>query len=261
MQKLGGQVANTLRPRRSEHDGHPLAVRHRDDGTHVLLKPHVEHPVRLVEHEVRRAVQHTRALVHQIEQPARRRHQHLHARAERAALRAFGDAAVDAHARQPHVRPRVAAHRVRLHRQLSRGREHKHARLAARTVRRRRGAVHHRGEEEGERLAGARLRHADDVAARHDHRPARRLDRRGLVEGGAGAQHRRRESRVGEGSDGAEGGGAHARHLDAVLLAELGRRGGRHHQHRRGRQPGGRRIGAFRLLRRRRRLLAAFPLR
>ncbi|MGC4106954.1 MAG: hypothetical protein QM753_11490 [Thermomicrobiales bacterium] len=58
----------------------------RDDAGDVAGKPHVEHAVGLVEHQHLDLREVAMSLAHQIQQPARRGHQHIHPAAQRRHL-------------------------------------------------------------------------------------------------------------------------------------------------------------------------------
>ena len=127
----------------------------------VGQEPHVEHPVRLVEHEHLELVELRVRMAEVIEQPARRRDQDVDAAAEGVLLRAEPDAAEHRGARDGRVRGELAQVLLDLRRELARGREHERARDAARLPH---DAVHDR-QKKGGRLAASRHRAREHIAA------------------------------------------------------------------------------------------------
>ena len=164
----------------------------------------VEHPVDLVQHHHLDPVEPDGAMVHVIDQPARRRHQDVDAAGHDPLLAAHVDAAEDDGGGQPHVAAVGLEALLDLARQLARRRQDQDP--AA--VRRRRPAVG--GEAVQDRqcerrgLAGAGLGDAQDVAAVHDVGDRLGLDRRrrGVVFGREGIEQRGCEAKIGELSQG-----------------------------------------------------------
>jgi hypothetical protein len=165
-----GQPGDLLRHGGREEQSLAFAAQHGDDALDVMDEAHVEHAVGFVQHQDFHLVERHGALVDQIEQTARRCHQHFDAVGERAHL------AVDRHAangerdrERPHV-PSIGAEAVRnLARQFAGRRQHQDAagllfRPQALGI-----EVIQDRQREGRGLARAGLRDADDVAAlQHD---------------------------------------------------------------------------------------------
>ena len=112
-----------------------------DDAAHVGPEAHVHHAVGFVEHEQLDAAQVGVLLPHVIHQPARRGDDDVDAGLERALLHAHLDAAVDRRARDGGVVGEAVDFVLDLHRELARRREHQHAALARRPLRRSAGDV------------------------------------------------------------------------------------------------------------------------
>ena len=115
------------------------------------------------------------ALVHQVDQPPRRRDHDVHAPLERPLLRRVGHAAGDQRDRLTRTPGQRRQHLGDLHGQLAGGREHQTAGRATPAQVTVGQAGQHR-EPEGEGLAGPGLRPAEDVLAAHRRRDGGRLD-------------------------------------------------------------------------------------
>ena len=101
------------------------------DAPDVADEAHVEHAVRLVQHQDLDAAQVHCLLLHVVEQPTRRGNQNLDPALERSHLRLYSDAAVDYRGRRGQVRT-VGAHALlHLRSELAGGGEDQHARRAA----------------------------------------------------------------------------------------------------------------------------------
>jgi hypothetical protein len=170
-----------------------------DDAIDLRREAHVEHAVRLVEHQHLEIVEHDVASLEMVEQPAGRRDDDVDAVAQRLLLRLVGHAAEDRDHVELRVPAVVAEARLDLHAQLARRGEHEDAGAARAAVE----AVHQR-QREGGRLAGARLREPHHVAPPQHERDRLRLDRgRALVPGlGDRAEDGLRETQLGEGGEG-----------------------------------------------------------
>jgi hypothetical protein len=145
------------------------------DAPHVREEAHVQHPIRLVEHEELDPVEPCVAPVNVIQQPSRCGDDHIHAILQRVHLLLVAHAAVDdgdAEIREARV---VAESRLHLRRQLASRLQHEHART--RLVRAELGED---GQCERRRLARARLRAPDDIGAREHERDGAELDGRGI---------------------------------------------------------------------------------
>jgi hypothetical protein len=99
---------------------------------HVGQEAHVEHAVGLVEHEHLEPAQRRIGGAEVVEQPPRRRDDHVHARAEGVLLRAHSDAAEDGRARDRGVHRQLLEVLIDLRAQLARGRQDQRARGPAR---------------------------------------------------------------------------------------------------------------------------------
>mmetsp|Transcript_110009 Transcript_110009/g.350887 ORF Transcript_110009/g.350887 Transcript_110009/m.350887 type:complete len:537 (+) Transcript_110009:384-1994(+) len=175
------------RPRGAPHQRLPVRADLRGDLPHLRLEAHVQHAVRLVEHEVGHALQVGVAALQEVDEAARGRDDHLDPVPEVAALLGAGHAAVGAGVLDLGAPAEAVGLLLDLDGQLAGRRHHEHnGPVAAREVGLR-VDVHDGGQKEGERLAGARLRDADHVAPGERDGPALHLDRRGLLE--AGARH------------------------------------------------------------------------
>ena len=178
------QLGDLRRHRRREHQVLPLARQGGDDAADGLDETHVEHAVRLVEHEDLADVEVRTALRHQIEQAAGRRHDDVRVAAQRLHLRSLADAAEYDRALRGNVDAVVGEVVRDLGRQLARRREHQRARSPALPARLARQAVEDR-QSEGGGLAGSGLRAPENVAPGQEVRDRLRLNRRGpLVPGG-----------------------------------------------------------------------------
>mmetsp|Transcript_37812 Transcript_37812/g.97802 ORF Transcript_37812/g.97802 Transcript_37812/m.97802 type:complete len:404 (+) Transcript_37812:176-1387(+) len=193
VQELRGQRVHGGWPRGAEHASLPLGnLGHpADERLHHVDEAHVQHAVRLVEHEVLHVAEVQGALVGEVLQAARRGDEHVHAlRLQGLPLLPLGHAAVDALHREVDAvglqrLGQVLADLGDLHGQLARRREGHEARHVRRLLEDRQHASPGHGQVghgEGHGLAAARLRDATDVALLHGDGPAARLDRRGLLE-------------------------------------------------------------------------------
>ena len=151
---------------------------------------HVEHAVGLVEDEHLDIVEAHRAAVVEVEQAARRRHQHVDPARQRADLLADRHAADDQRRRDAEMAA-VGGERIDdLAAELAGRRQHQHAAALRLQLLRVAGEAMEDGEREGGGLAGAGLGNADEVASGKGWRDGGRLDRRrrgiALLDEGAG---------------------------------------------------------------------------
>ncbi len=160
----------------------------------VCDEAHVEHAVGLVEDDDLDVAQIDAALLHQVEQPARRRDEDVHAARERRALRPLADAAEDHGVVDAEAPSEAREGLADLARQLARRREHECADAASPLAARLGGQVLEDGQRERRGLAGARLRAAEQVAAREHGGNRLTLDGRGDRE--ARIAHRAEEGLV-----------------------------------------------------------------
>ena len=178
-----GQAPDVVGEGRREHQVLPLRRQQRDDLLDVRQEAHVEHPVRLVEHEDLDLAEVGDLLADEVEQPARRRDEDLDAGAERLDLRVHRDAAVDdgrSGAAPSGRRSRTLSSTCMASSRVgTRIRTRTGWRAGEKLVlawARSRSRI---GQDEGGGLAGAGLGGGEDVAALEDERDGRRLDRGG----------------------------------------------------------------------------------
>src|SRR5881396_3220290 len=176
--------------RRGEEEGLSLPWEGVDNPPDIREETHVEHPIRLVEDKDLEPAEVDVAAGHMIEETAWRRDDDVDARTQGVFLRGHSDAAIDRVAVDSGALRKPAEGDLDLGRELSRRRQDEGPRAA-------RGLFHESlkdRQQEGGRLAGARLRRPDDVATGEDRRDCLLLDwRRGLV---SEAVYRPDENRV-----------------------------------------------------------------
>lgn len=177
MQILGGELADRGRHGRREQRDLLVFRGLGQDAVDLFGKPHGEHLVGLVEHQVVDVRQVQRAALEVVDHPARRADHHVGAAFQSGQLHGVGGAAVD----RQHVDLRqmraVAAERLgHLQRQLPGGRQHQRLGGGAGDV----DLGQDRDRERG-RLAGAGLGQPDDVGAGHQRRDGRGLDAGGRL--------------------------------------------------------------------------------
>ena len=172
---------------------------HGDDALDVVDEAHVEHAVGFVEHQHLDLVEAQRALVDEVEQAARRGHQHVDAVRQRTDLLVDRHAADGERDGERTDVPAVGAEAVGdLAGQFARRREHQHAAgflvgpqaLGVQALQDR--------QREGRGLAGSGLRDADDIAALQHERNGLGLDGSGgfVFLFGEGAKDRLYEAEV-----------------------------------------------------------------
>ena len=150
-----------------------------DDAPHVGPEAHVHHAVGFVEHEQIDAGQVRVLLPHVVDQASRRGDDDVDAGAQRALLAAHFDAAVDGRARHRRVVREAVDFVFDLDRELARRREHQHAALGRRGLRRRGQQPLQRREHEGAGLAAAGFGAGDEIVPGERERDHRALNRRG----------------------------------------------------------------------------------
>ena len=149
----------------------------RHDLADVVDEAHVEHPVRLVQHEDLELAEVDRPLRLQVQETARRRDEDVHAALQRLLLRGVAHAAEDHRLAQRQVLSVVREGLLHLERQLARGHEDQRARAAGLGLAEVRvQAVQHR-QREGGGLARAGLRDPQEVAPLEDRADGLLLDR------------------------------------------------------------------------------------
>ncbi len=188
LQHLAREVGDHRRHGRREEHGLPRALGGdvADDAPHVRQKAAVEHLVSLVEDEDLRVVEPRVAGVHVVEQPARRRDQHVHPPRQRLLLRAGADAAEHDGDGKAHVLAVFLEAVGDLARQFAGGREDEHAAAAARRMAALGPQLLQDGQREGRGLACAGLGDAEHVTAAHRVRDGLSLDGGGGVVAGLG---------------------------------------------------------------------------
>ena len=125
---------------------------------------HVEHPVRLIEHEHFELVELRVRMPEVIEQPSRRRDQNVDAAAERVLLRAHPHTAEDRGAFDGRVRCELTQMLLDLRRELARRGEHERARHTPLRAGGLRHDALHDGQQEGGGLAASGHRAREHVA-------------------------------------------------------------------------------------------------
>ena len=153
----------------------------------VLDEAQVEHAVGFVEHADFAGVQrHDLVLLDVVDQAARRGDDHVHALLQQLALLVVIDAAVDQRKAQAEIGPELHRVLVDLDGEFAGRRQDERARvfgLAFGQRRTRQQAIHH-SHQEGQRLAGAGLRLAGDIAACQCDRQCECLDGRAAGKSG-----------------------------------------------------------------------------
>ena len=140
----------------------------------VGQEAHVEHAVRLVEHQHLEAAQGRIGLPEVVEQAAGRRHDHVDTRAEGVLLRTHAHSAEDGEGAHGRVHRELLEVRLDLGRELPGRREDERPRGAPRLVHQ----SMQDGQPEGGGLAAAGGGAGEDVASLHRRRDGLELDRR-----------------------------------------------------------------------------------
>ncbi|GAV35250.1 hypothetical protein ROTAS13_02925 [Roseomonas sp. TAS13] len=171
-----GELADLRRHGGGEEQRLAQRGKHADDALDIGDEAHVQHPVGLVDDEDLAVGEQDAATVEQVQQPARRGDQHVHALVQDGLLLVHALAADQQRVVQLQVL--AVLHEVLgdLERQLARrlqDQRARHAGLGARAGQ----DVHHR-QDEGGRLAGAGLGHAEHVATHQHHGNGLGLNRR-----------------------------------------------------------------------------------
>mmetsp|Transcript_52549 Transcript_52549/g.125148 ORF Transcript_52549/g.125148 Transcript_52549/m.125148 type:complete len:376 (+) Transcript_52549:1141-2268(+) len=176
-----------LRHSRREKEGLALALEVRHDRPHLLLEPHVDHPIRLIQSEVPAEVEFDALLGQEVHEAAGRRHRAVDPLVHQIALFAHIDTAhrqEDPQGREPPETQRVRVllyHVVRLARKLPGGVDaqperplathHGHLPLLLE-------CNHDHRQREDQRLAGPSEGDSDHVASAETHGEPLHLDRR-----------------------------------------------------------------------------------
>ena len=175
------ELADLVVERGREQQVLALLGQEREDLADVRDEAHVEHPVRLVEHEDLDLAEVGRLLADVVEQPARRRDEELDAGPELLELRLDRHAAVDAGDPERDVLAVALGHLLDLHAQLAGGREHERADGVAGRREARIGVELEPFEDrqhECRGLAGAGLGGREEIAPFEDEGDRLGLDRR-----------------------------------------------------------------------------------
>mmetsp|Transcript_58700 Transcript_58700/g.138349 ORF Transcript_58700/g.138349 Transcript_58700/m.138349 type:complete len:250 (-) Transcript_58700:86-835(-) len=96
LQELSRDRLHLLRPRGSEEQRLPIWPDLAHNLADLRLEAHVQHPVSLVEHEVRNAPEIRRPALEEVDETSRRGDDNLDASSQLASLRALGSASIDA---------------------------------------------------------------------------------------------------------------------------------------------------------------------
>jgi hypothetical protein len=179
LQDLGRELCHVRRHGGGEQQCLALLGDRRHDAAHVLDEAHVEHAIGFVEHEEADMSETGMALLHQVEQAARRGDQDVDAAIERLDLAAEAQPA-DHHAEAQAEATPVGVERTGdLDGKLARRRQHQRARALGLGAAVLGGEVLEHRQREGRGLAGAGLGDAQHVAALQQQRNGAGLDRRG----------------------------------------------------------------------------------
>ena len=160
-QHLAGQRRNRRRHGRAEEQGLATRRQLREDPPDLRQETHVQHPVRLVQHQMLDVPQPRVARAHVIHQPAGRRDDDVDAAAERVFLRPHADAPVDRRSRDRRVDGERVEVVQNLGRQLSGRSQDERLRRPPRPV----DQSVNDGQQERGGLAASRLRARHHVAA------------------------------------------------------------------------------------------------
>ncbi len=122
VQEIARQGLHLTRPGGRPEERLPIGADLADDLADLRLKTHIQHAVRLVQHQVGHPAQVGGASLKEINEAARRRNADFHAGAQVARLRALGHAAVDAGVLDARGVAELVGLSVGLHGQLARRR-------------------------------------------------------------------------------------------------------------------------------------------
>ena len=206
-----------FRPHRGgEEQRLPGGGQQRDDPLNIRDEAHVEHPVRLVDHQHAGIGQQDQATLEHIEQTARRRDQHIDAAVEHFLLIGHALAADDEGVGQFQVFAVLNKVLRHLQREFARRLQDQAARHPRPRPRAAENVEHRQGEPR--RLAGAGLRYPHHVPRHQDDGDRLFLDRRRMhiTHVGDGAQHGFRQAEISEG-------GAGGRRLLGSQMRRVGR--------------------------------------
>mmetsp|Transcript_72011 Transcript_72011/g.142774 ORF Transcript_72011/g.142774 Transcript_72011/m.142774 type:complete len:365 (+) Transcript_72011:713-1807(+) len=183
-EELGGQLAHSGGPRGGEHERLALPRQLGNDLADLRLEPHVEHAVSLIHDEVVHTREDDLTKLNEVVKPPWCGNYHLWVTPQFAELRAAGSSAIH-HDRADAARAaELDALIADLDGKLARRGKYQDSRTSTTLRWRLPRDQPEGGREEGQSLAGACLRHADDVAARKGSRPGSTLDERRRGEAG-----------------------------------------------------------------------------
>ena len=207
VQEALGQLADLVREGGREHEVLTARAEQIDDALDVGQEAHVQHPVRLVQHQQLHLRQVHRLLLDVIQQPPGGSDEDLDAGAQCIGLRLHVDATEDGSRTQRRELDIGLDVVVDLVRQLSRGRDDERAdRMPRRrcTVAGRRHERIDDGQRKAGRLSGTGLGSGHHVMARHDHWNGLGLDggRLGVAGGSDGLEHVGMQAEITEGDGG-----------------------------------------------------------
>ena len=174
LRELRDHLLDRWRERRAEKHRLPVRLRLGKNRDHVVAETHVQHPVRLIEHDHADICHRERFALDVIHHAPRRADDDLRAVLQPGELPLVARAAIDRQLLHAALELREPRHFLRnLHREFACRAKHEHLRRAHRHIH-----ALDRGKREGRRLSRARLRLADDIAPGQQHRDRLALDRR-----------------------------------------------------------------------------------
>mmetsp|Transcript_4688 Transcript_4688/g.11373 ORF Transcript_4688/g.11373 Transcript_4688/m.11373 type:complete len:384 (+) Transcript_4688:1033-2184(+) len=174
--KLASDVLHLPWPRRRIEQGLPLA---RNLGNNLLdlgLKAHVQHPVRLIQHQVGNLVKSDLSRLQEVVQATRGGDDNLHAHTNVSQLRPLWSSTIDTRVANSRRSTKLVSLFLDLHRQLPSGGQDQDG-WAGSGILARRIDVEEARQEVATSLATARLGNCHHVAAHHRNRPRLSLDR------------------------------------------------------------------------------------
>ena len=177
-QHRAGQLDNFPRNGCREKKRLALFRQRGDHPPHVVDEAHVQHAIRLIEHEGFDRIEADNVLIHQIQQPARRGHEEVHALVHGLLLSVLPHAPKDDRVRKVQILAVGGDAVADLRGQLAGRRENEHPRLPDGRRQWVTVEILQQGQREGRRLARAGLGAPEQVLAREQMRNALRLHRR-----------------------------------------------------------------------------------
>lgn len=171
------QASHLLRPRRTPHEHLAVGTDLRDDLSDLRLEAHVQHAVRLVQHEVRAPPQVRLARLEEVDEAAGRGNHDLTAALQIPGLVVPWSATEHAGVSHVRHRPEIGRHLLDLLRQFTGGRQDQSDGSVSALQRRLVVDVHDGGQDEAAGLAGASLSDGHHVRAAEGDGPALALNR------------------------------------------------------------------------------------